>query len=74
MSFDRDPALFLEIHRVEQLFLHVPGRDRARSMEQSVRKRGLPMINMGDNAEISYVRCVHFSKMRSKLWQARPDA
>ena len=67
MGFDRDPALFLEIHRVEQLFLHVAGCDRARAMQQSVRKRGLPMINMGNNAEISYVRCVHFSKMREQV-------
>jgi hypothetical protein len=28
-------------------------------MEQPVGKRRLPMINMGDDAEISYVRCVH---------------
>src|SRR5437867_1992282 len=74
MGFDGDPALFLEIHRVKQLILHLPGRDRAGAMEQRVRKRGLPMVNMGNNAKISYVRCVHFSTMREQVMASRPDA
>ena len=66
MGFDRDPALFLKIHRIEQLILHLPGRDRARAMQQSVRKRGLPMVNMGDDAKISNVCCVHLLQCRDK--------
>jgi hypothetical protein len=31
-------------------------------MQQPVRKRRLPMIDMGDDAEISYMRCVHLLK------------
>jgi hypothetical protein len=28
-------------------------------MQQAVRKRRLPMVNMGDDAEIADMRCVH---------------
>jgi hypothetical protein len=48
------------------LILHIPGRDRARALEQPVRKRGFPMVNMGDDAEISNVRCVHLLQCSDK--------
>src|ERR1035437_6374303 len=62
VRLDGDAPLFLEVHRIEQLVLHLTRRDGARPMQQPVRKRRLPMIDMGDNAEISYVRCVHLTK------------
>jgi hypothetical protein len=31
-------------------------------MQQPVGKRRLPMIDMGDNTKVSYVRCVHLPK------------
>jgi hypothetical protein len=31
-------------------------------MQQAVGKRRLPMVNVGDDAEISYMRCVHCLK------------
>jgi hypothetical protein len=35
-------------------------------MQQAIRERRLPMINMGNDAEISYVRCVHRRKSRAE--------
>ncbi len=59
MGLDRDAALLLQVHRIEQLVLHLARGNGAGAMQQPVGKRRLPMINMGDDAEISYVRCVH---------------
>jgi hypothetical protein len=59
MRLDRDAPFLLQVHRIQQLILHLPRRDRPRPMQQPVRKRRLPMINMGDDAEISYMRRVH---------------
>ena len=59
MRFDRDATLLLEVHRVEQLVFHLTGRDRARAVQQPVGQRRLPMVDMGDDAEVSYVPCVH---------------
>jgi hypothetical protein len=36
MGFDRDPALALEIHRIEQLILLIAGMNGARPLEQTV--------------------------------------
>jgi hypothetical protein len=33
-------------------------------MQEPVRKRRLPMVNMGNDAEIADMRCVHFFKNR----------
>ena len=62
MRLDGDAALLLQVHRIEQLVLHLARRDGARPVQQPVRKRRLPMIDMGDDAEISYMRCVHLPK------------
>ena len=52
VRLDRDPALALEIHRIEQLILLVALVDRAGAVEQSIRERGLAVIDMRDDAEI----------------------
>src|ERR1035437_9563506 len=59
VRLDGNAPLLLQIHRIEQLVLHFARRNGAGPMQQPVRKRRLPMIDMGDDAEISYVRCVH---------------
>jgi hypothetical protein len=40
-------------------------------MQEPVRKRRFPMINMGDDAEISYVRCVHLQKCQVTCVECR---
>jgi hypothetical protein len=59
MRFDGDTSFAFEVHRVQQLVLHLASRNGAGPMQEPVRKRRLPMVDMGDDAEISYVRCVH---------------
>ena len=63
MGLDGDAALAFQVHGIEQLLLHVARGDGAGAMQQPVRKRRLPMINMGDDAEISYVCCVHLESL-----------
>ena len=66
MRFDCDATLLFQIHGVEQLIFHLARRDRPRAMQQTVGKRRLPMIYMGDDAEIPDMRCIHLSKSREK--------
>jgi len=56
VHFDRDPALALEVHRVEHLVFHLTHRHRPRELEQPVGKRRLAVVDMGDDAEVSDVR------------------
>ena len=46
--------------------LHIARGDSAGPMQKPVRKRRLPMVNMGDDAEISNMRCVHLLNCRVK--------
>jgi hypothetical protein len=57
--FDGDAALALKVHRVEHLLGHLARRKRAGEFEQTIGKRGLAMINVRDDAEISYELGIH---------------
>ena len=59
MRLDSDAAFFLQIHRVEQLLGHIARGDGAGHVQQPVGERGLPVVNVGDDAEIAYVCGVH---------------
>src|SRR5207253_823700 len=50
---DRDAALALEVHPVEVLRAHVAGGDRAGQLEEAVRERRFPVIDVGDDAEVA---------------------
>jgi hypothetical protein len=41
------------------LILHLAGGDGAGPVQQAIGKRRLPMIDMGDDAEIPDMRCIH---------------
>jgi hypothetical protein len=62
MSFDRNAAFAFEVHRVEDLRLHLPGAEGARQLEQSVGERGFAVINVRDDREIANVLDVHEEK------------
>ena len=62
MRLDRDPALPLEIHRIEQLVLLVPFMNRARALEQPIRQRRLAVIDVRDDAEITRQLDCHESR------------
>lgn len=74
MGFDGDAPLPLQIHGIEQLLLHVARRDGAGGGQQPIRKRRLPMVNMGDDAEISNVRYFHLPKtpLQAAAWRIQP--
>ena len=63
IELDRDPALALQIERVEHLGLHLPPLKRSRCLDQTVCERGFSMIDMGDDTEIADVLELH-----SGLW------
>ena len=55
MALDGDSALAFEIHIVEHLGLHVFGGDRLGVFEQSISECTLPMVDVGDDAEVAYM-------------------
>src|SRR5713226_435560 len=61
--FDGDAALALEVHGVEELFVHFALRQRAGQFEETVGKRGLAMVDVRDDAEVSNELRVHFSRL-----------
>ena len=72
MRLDGDAAFAFQIHGIEQLRLHVARGDGAGAMQEPVRKRRLPMVNMGNDAEIAYVCCVHLKNSSGGTAQASP--
>ncbi len=56
MHADRDPALALQVHRIERLLFHVARFDGARQFQQAIRERRLAVIDVRDDAEVADVR------------------
>ena len=52
-SLDGNATFPFDIHAVKKLLLHVALSDCARIFNQPIRKGGLPMVNMGDDAKVS---------------------
>ena len=59
LRLDRDSALALELHRVEQLLLHVPVRDCVRHLEDAIGERRLAMVDVRDDREVADFCLVH---------------
>ena len=57
--FNRDAALALEVHAVEDLIGSIPRADRAGKFEQAVRQSRLAVIDMRDDGKISDVIQAH---------------
>ncbi len=53
LGLDGDPALALQIHRVEYLLTHVAARDGVRELEDPIGQRRLPMVDVGDDREVA---------------------
>ena len=60
MTFDRYAPLTLEVHRIQNLRLHIFFTECMGGLQQPVSQRGLPVVNVGNDAEISYVGCGHY--------------
>ena len=59
MGLDGDAPLLFQVHRIQVLCLERPILDSSRRLEQSVRQGGLPVVDVGDDAEIANVCGVH---------------
>ena len=55
LRLDRDAALALEVHRVEQLRAHVAARDGVRQLEDAIRERRLAVVDVRDDREVADV-------------------
>ena len=52
LGLDGDAPLPLEVHRVEVLGPHVAGVDRPGELEDAVGEGRLPVVDVGDDAEV----------------------
>ena len=55
VALDRDALLALEVHRVEELLLHLALLDGLRMLEQAVGKGRLAVVDVRDDAEVTDV-------------------
>ena len=53
LGLDGDAAFPLDIHRIENLVLHVARRDGTGELDQPVGQGGFAMVNMGDDGKIA---------------------
>src|SRR5204863_7511555 len=53
LRLDRDPALALELHRVEQLRPHVARGDGVGELEDAIGERRLAVVDVGDDREVA---------------------
>ena len=58
LAFDGDAAFTLDVHAVKQLGLHVAMSHGAGHLQDAIGERGLTMVDMGDDAEVSDMRWV----------------
>ena len=64
LGLDRDAALALEVHRVQDLRAHFALAERTGKFQQAVGQRGLAVVNVRDNAKIADETWVHRSACR----------
>ena len=64
LGLDRDPALALEIHRIEQLLAHVAVGDRVRELENAIGQGRFPVVDVGDDGEVADPALVHGNQAR----------
>ena len=57
LRLDRDPALALELHRVEHLRAHVAAGDGVGQLEDAVGQRRLAVVDVGDDREVADALC-----------------
>ena len=55
MALDGDAALFLQLHIVKHLILHLTGCDSMRHLQQAVGQRALAVVDMRYDAEIANI-------------------
>jgi len=59
VELDRDAALALQVHRVEDLLAHLALLEGAGQLDQAVGQGGLPVVDVRDDAEVADVGLAH---------------
>ena len=62
LGLDRDPALALEVHAVEQLGAHAARVDRVGRLQDAIGQRRLPVVDVGDDREVPDVGLVRHGR------------
>jgi len=70
VGLDRDAAFAFQVHRVEDLLLLVAVGDRVGDLKKTVRQGGLPVVDVGNDAEVTGIRDGH-GEQETILEQAR---
>ena len=66
LRFDRDAALALDVHGVQNLVDHIALGDGMRHLQHAVGQRRLAMVDMGDDREVSDMGGFHVHHLRQK--------
>ena len=59
MGLDRDAALALEVHGVEELLLRLALLDRSRDLQKAIGKGRFTVVDVGDDAKVARVFYSH---------------
>src|SRR5258708_19924518 len=59
VELDRDAALALQVHRVEDLFSHQTLVERARELDEAVGQGRLAVVDVGHDTEVADVILAH---------------
>ena len=70
VGLDRDPALALEIHRVEHLRFHLARLEGAGELEEAISQRRLAVVDVGDDRKIADEALVHGVSWESRAANA----
>ena len=73
LALDRNATLALNVHAIEVLVAHLAGLNDTGQLEHTVRERRLPMIDMGDDAEVTDLPLRGVSRANLRLLRGRGD-
>ena len=68
LGLDRNTALTLDIHGIEDLFIHLPRAQPAAVLDEAICQSGFTVIDMGNNRKITDVsKVAHSIRLVSQL-------
>ena len=73
VQLDRDAALALQVHGVEDLLAHLALVERAGGLDEPVRQSGLAVVDVGDDAEIADVETATWGEDKGSGAAGRGD-
>ena len=73
LALDRDATLALDVHAIQVLVAHLASLNDAGQLEHAVRERRLPMIDVGDDAEVTDLRLRGVGRADLRLLRGRGD-